>query len=94
MSLLLHIQKTGFSPVFIGCIINSVGENFTTLFLFHKKGHKIWYNVIDKKTLKGIKLMSNNDYILKLLNIEDKNIYIDQNRELYFEIPVLLKKLQ
>ena len=38
--------------------------------------------------------MSNNDYILKLLNIEDKNIYIDQNRELYFEIPVLLKKLQ
>ena len=23
--------------------------------------------------------MSNNDYILKLLNIEDKNIYIEQN---------------
>ena len=32
-----------------------------------------------KKTLKGCDYMSNNDYILNLLNIEDKNIFILNN---------------
>ena len=38
--------------------------------------------------------MSNNDYILNLLNIKDPNIYILNNRRFLFEIPFYGKKLK
>ena len=59
-----------------GCIINSVGEIYYTIFYLVKKRHVMCYNVCANKTLKGSDYMSTNNYILNLLNIKDDNITI------------------
>ena len=68
------------SALYNGCIINSVGEcKFTTLFLFTKNDIGLIQCNCKKTNIERNKPMSINNYILNLLNIEDKNIFILPN---------------
>ncbi len=66
--------------IILGSIISGVGENSHQFFCIQKDTYFQFPDTINlTKKLKGFEFMSLSKYIVKLLNLKDKNISFDNN---------------